>query len=328
MKTLIAGREGLPLAARLIRQGEIVAFPTETVYGLGGDAFDASAVKKIYEAKGRPSDNPLIVHIGGLEDVDRAAENVPPVYYELARRFLPGPLTVVLPKRREIPYACTGGLDTVAVRYPSCAMARELVNLSGTLIAAPSANRSEHVSPTAARHVYEDMNGRIPLILDGGECAVGIESTILSLCTEVPTILRPGIITAGDLLPVLGTVELFRGRVERAEAPGMKYRHYAPDCRAVLASAPESAVRLYDDAANRGLRAEILSLTSNRDFYGSRRQVDLGGDVREVARHIYGAMHAAEHEADLIIIDRPPKGEIGDSVMNRVLKAVAGQVDG
>lgn len=326
MKTEIMGYNGVAYGADLIKRGEVVAFPTETVYGLGGDAFSEVAIKKIYAAKGRPSDNPLIVHIAEIEDIYRVAENIPDAYFRLAETFLPGPLTVIMPKRKELPYACTGGLDTVAIRYPNNEMARALIKQSGTLIAAPSANRSTHISPTTAEHVYEDLNGRIPLILDGGECDVGIESTIITLCRDVPTILRPGIITESDLAKVLDAVELFHGKVERAEAPGMKYKHYAPNCRAVLASTPEKTIELYDNAVKEGLRVEILSLTSNSLTYGGRNQIDLGGDGRAVARHVYSALHTAENEADLIIIDKLSGGEIYDSVMNRVMKAVAGQV--
>lgn len=319
--------EGLALGAKLIKEGEVVAFPTETVYGLGGDAFSESAVKKIYAAKGRPSDNPLIVHIADLDDVYRVAKDIPDEYFKLAEKFLPGPLTVILPKRDEVPYACTGGLDTVAVRFPSHEMARALIRQSGTLIAAPSANTSTHISPTTAKHVYDDLKGKIPLILDGGECEGGIESTILSLTRDVPTILRPGIITEADLASVLDAVELFHGKVVKAEAPGMKYKHYAPNCRAILASSPEKAVKLYDETTAQGLRAEILSVSAHTAIYGDRKQIDLGGDGKAVARHIYNALHTAENEADLIIIDKLEGGGIYDSVMNRVMKAVAGQVE-
>ena len=317
------GAEGIDLAAKLIREGEVVAFPTETVYGLGGDCFNDDAVKKIYAAKGRPSDNPLIVHISTLSDVYR----VPDAYFRLAEKFLPGPLTVILPKADDLPLSCTGGLDTVAVRYPAHKMARDFIKATGTLIAAPSANVSTHVSPTTAKHVYDDLNGRIPLILDGGECEGGIESTIITLCREIPTILRPGIITERDLSTVLNEVELFKGKVEKAEAPGMKYKHYAPRCRAVLASTPEKAIELYDNAVKDGLSPEILALTEHIAIYGNRKLIDLGGDEYAVARHIYNALHVAENDADFIIIDNLTGGGVYDSVMNRVMKAVAGKVE-
>lgn len=327
MKTQVMGAEGIDLAAKLIREGEVVAFPTETVYGLGGDCFNDDAVKRIYAAKGRPSDNPLIVHISTLSDVYRVAKDVPDAYFRLAEKFLPGPLTVILPKADDLPLSCTGGLDTVAVRYPAHKMARDFIKATGTLIAAPSANVSTHVSPTTAKHVYDDLNGRIPLILDGGECEGGIESTIITLCREIPTILRPGIITERDILGVLNEVELFKGKVEKAEAPGMKYKHYAPRCRAVLASTPAKAIELYDNAVKDGLSPEILALTEHIAIYGNRKLIDLGGDEYAVARHIYNALHVAENDANFIIIDNLTGGGVYDSVMNRVMKAVAGKVE-
>lgn len=327
METKLLGREGIALGAELIRKGEVVAFPTETVYGLGGDAFSDTAVKKIYEAKGRPSDNPLIVHMSKPEDAYRVAENIPEIYFKLAERFMPGALTVILPKRKDVPNAVSGGLDTIAVRLPSHDIARALIEQSGTLIAAPSANTSTHISPTSARHVYDDLNGRIPLILDGGDCEVGIESTILSLTRDIPTILRPGIICESDLLSVMDAVELYGGSCKKAEAPGMKYKHYAPRCRAVLASSPDKAAELYDEAEKNGGRPEILSLAEHIGFYGSRRQINLGGNGKEVARHIYNALHRAENEADLIIIDKLEGGGVYESVMNRILKATSGRVE-
>ena len=321
------GAEGISLAVQLIKDGEVVAFPTETVYGLGGDCFNEDAIKKIYTAKGRPSDNPLIVHISTLSDVYRVAKDVPDAYFRLAEKFLPGPLTVILPKADNVPLACTGGLNTVAVRYPAHELAREFIKATGTLIAAPSANVSTHVSPTTAKHVFDDLDGRIPLILDGGECEGGIESTIITLCKDIPTILRPGIITERDLSGVLNEVELFKGKVQKAEAPGMKYKHYAPRCRAVLASTPDKAIELYDNAVKEGLSPEILALTEHIAVYGDRKLIDLGGDEYAVARRIYNALHVAETDADLIIIDNLTGGGVYDSVMNRVMKAVQGKVE-
>lgn len=321
------GAEGISLAVQLIKDGEVVAFPTETVYGLGGDCFNEDAIKKIYTAKGRPSDNPLIVHISTLSDVYRVAKDVPDTFFRLAEKFLPGPLTVILPKADNVPLACTGGLNTVAVRYPAHELAREFIKATGTLIAAPSANVSTHVSPTTAKHVFDDLDGRIPFILDGGECEGGIESTIITLCKDIPTILRPGIITERDLSGVLNEVELFKGKVEKAEAPGMKYKHYAPRCRAVLASTPDKAIELYDNAVKEGLSPEILALTEHIAVYGDRKLIDLGGDEYAVARRIYNALHVAETDADLIIIDNLTGGGVYDSVMNRVMKAVQGKVE-
>ncbi|MEG1613245.1 MAG: L-threonylcarbamoyladenylate synthase [Clostridia bacterium] len=324
METKILGVEGIELGAKLLAQGEVVAFPTETVYGLGGDAFNEAAIKKIYEAKGRPSDNPLIVHISDISQVELVARVIPDEFYALAKRFMPGPLTIILPKKDCVPFAVTGGLDTVAVRMPSHPIARELIAKSGTLIAAPSANSSMHISPTKAEHVFEDLNGKIPLIIDGGECEVGIESTVLSLATEIPTILRPGIVTEGDLTTVIDAVTLFRGKVEKAQAPGMKYKHYAPKCVAILASCPEKAVELYKKKSNEGFHAVILALNVNLEKYSGLNIILLGDSGKSTANRIYSALHEAESHYDFIIVDKLPSGGVFDSVMNRIIKATAG----
>lgn len=324
MDTKILNEEGIELGAKLIREGQVVAFPTETVYGLGGDAFNKDAILKIYEAKGRPSDNPLIVHIAKIEDVERLAQNIPDEFYALAKKFMPGPLTVILPKKPCVPDAVTGGLNTVAIRMPSHPVARQLIECSETLIAAPSANTSSHISPTTAQHVFDDLNGKIPLIIDGGECEVGIESTVLSLTGEVPIILRPGIITDDMLLEVLSAVTIFRGKVKRAEAPGMKYKHYAPKCTAILASTPDKAVELYNKKVAEGKNVIILCVSENVEKYKGCKIIDLGESGKSVAKHIYGALRQAETEADYIIVDKLIGGGVYDSVMNRIIKATAG----
>ncbi len=325
MKTQVLGEEGIDLAAQLLASGEVVAFPTETVYGLGGDAFSDDAIKKIYEAKGRPSDNPLIVHIAQIDDVNKVALEVPDVFFCLAKKFMPGPLTVILKKKSCVPYSTTGGLDTVAVRFPSNPIANQIIKKSGTLIAAPSANSSMHISPTKAEHVFEDLNGKIPLIIDGGTCDVGIESTVITLATDIPTILRPGIITESDLLEVLDAVTVFKGKVERAEAPGMKYKHYAPKCDAVAASSPEKALELYRQKEKEGLRPVILALDKNLNAYASCNIIELGQTGQDVARAVYNALHEAEQNFGFIIVDKLPVGGVFDSVSNRLKKATAGR---
>jgi len=216
-------------AAQLIRSGELVAFPTETVYGLGADALNPQASKKIYAAKGRPSDNPLIVHIAKFEDLEDIAKKVPQEAKKLADAFWPGPLTMIVDKNEKVPYETTGGMDTVAIRMPDHPVALELIRQSGCLIAAPSANTSGRPSPTLAEHVAEDLGGRIPMILDGGEVGIGIESTIIDLTEKIPMILRPGYITKEMLEAVIGTVRTDPGIIaadstKKPKAPGMKYR--------------------------------------------------------------------------------------------------------
>lgn len=240
----------LTRGAEIIKDGGLVVFPTETVYGLGASALDSKAAEKIYAAKGRPSDNPLIIHINSPEDAEKYAI-VPPIYYELAKKFLPGPLTVIMPKKDIIPYTVTGGLDTVAVRCPENAVARELIRLSGVPIAAPSANISGKPSPTSAEHVMVDMDGRVDMIIDGGECSIGLESTIIKLDSNSTTILRPGAITPEMISEVIPDVKLDIGITKRIEtsaaplAPGMKYKHYAPKAQVYLISGEFDKVEKY-----------------------------------------------------------------------------------
>jgi L-threonylcarbamoyladenylate synthase len=227
--------EELEEACRILQKGGLVAFPTETVYGLGGDAMHPEASAKIYAAKGRPSDNPLIVHIADMDALEDIAQSVPEAAVKLADHFWPGPLTMIFPKKEAVPKSTTGGLETVAVRMPSHPVARALIRESGVYIAAPSANTSGRPSPTKAEHVKEDLDGRIDMILDGGAVGIGLESTIVDLSTGVPTILRPGYITGEMLEDVLGEVQVDPAILSQkmnpnivAKAPGMKYRHYAP----------------------------------------------------------------------------------------------------
>ena len=226
-------------AADVIKRGGLVVFPTETVYGLGASALDSDAAKKIYAAKGRPSDNPLIIHISSPEEAEKYCYTSPE-YYRLAEKFLPGPLTVIMPKKDIIPKTVTGGLDTVAVRCPKNEVARELIRLSGVPIAAPSANISGKPSPTSAAHVREDLDGKVDVIIDGGECEIGLESTIVKLDDGGATLLRPGAITPEMLEGVLGKIKLDGGITKKNEtdapplAPGMKYRHYAPRAQVYL----------------------------------------------------------------------------------------------
>ncbi len=253
---------GTTLGAELIRNGELVAFPTETVYGLGANGMDGEAVNRIFEAKGRPNDNPLILHIAKKSDVKLLWAHVPKLANTLMDTFWPGPLTLIFKKADEVPYEVTAGLETVAVRMPSDETARLLIQKSGVPIAAPSANRSGRPSPTTAEHVLADMDGRIPLILDGGPCRYGVESTVLSLVGE-PTILRPGAVTREMLEAVIGPVRLAPsilnplGEREVAASPGMKYKHYAPDAEVhVVEGDPKPAAKrirtLYYDCEAEG----------------------------------------------------------------------------
>lgn len=223
-------------AAELLRSGEIIGIPTETVYGLGACIFNEKAVQKIYEAKGRPQDNPLIAHIAAIEDVERIVIDIPDEFYRLAEAFFPGALTVILKKRKEVPSIVSAGLDTIAVRMPAHEVALRIITKAGEPLVAPSANRSGKPSPTTAQHVFDDMNGRIAAIVDGGKCRVGIESTIIDILGEIPVIVRPGSITREDIESVLGKRVIMYSGEETAVpiAPGMKYRHYAPQATVKL----------------------------------------------------------------------------------------------
>lgn len=286
-------------AADLIKAGELVAFPTETVYGLGADALNPQAARRIYAAKGRPSDNPLIVHIARMEDLWGIATDVPLQAQLLGERFWPGPLTMIFPKNGRIPLETTGGLDTVAVRMPNHPIALALIEASTGFVAAPSANTSGRPSPTTAAHVYEDMRGRIPLVLDGGPVGIGIESTIVDFSGETPTILRPGFITQAQLREVLGEVEMDHGLARedglagedtrRPKAPGMKYRHYAPKAEMVLVSGDSGGVAerilsLAREAVAQGKRVGIIAAEESRAMY--ERELGVAGVAVAQESHI------------------------------------------
>ena len=318
--------EGLEKAVGLIKSGEVVAFPTETVYGLGANAFDKDAVKKIFEAKGRPSDNPLIVHVADKSMIDRVAKSVSAQARAVIDAFMPGPITVILQKSECIPDEVSAGLATVGVRFPAHEVARKFIQACGVPICAPSANTSTRISPTSANHVFEDMNGRIPLILQGGECSVGIESTIIDMTCEIPTVLRPGAITPDMLAKVLGEVKTFGGKIVVAKAPGMKYRHYAPDCEMVVASSPKIAAKIYKE--NESRNPVILAI---RDYISKVceicdcKSIDLGENSEDVMRNIYSAMHEAQKQYGYIICQDFGDEGVAKSIMNRIEKASGGK---
>lgn len=321
---IVKASDGINEGAQIINEGGLVVFPTETVYGLGANAFDQNAVAKIFKAKGRPGDNPLIVHISSLEQVKDIAVDIPDKFYELAERFMPGPLTIILKKSDKIPYVVTAGGDTVGIRMPKNEWARALIANSKPL-AAPSANRSKHISPTTAQHVYEDLQGQVELILDDGPCGVGIESTVLDLTCETPTILRPGAITAEMLLDIVGQVSQNGKVIKIAKAPGMKYTHYAPVVETVMAENIDHAVARYDEIASEGRRPVIVARDIYRDKVGKRAQISLGVTIEDYTRCVYNALHVAEKAYDYIIIERLDGAGLEASVMNRVEKAAGGK---
>lgn len=326
-------------AAQLIRSGELVAFPTETVYGLGADALNPQASKKIYAAKGRPSDNPLIVHIAKFEDLEEIAKEVPQEAKKLADAFWPGPLTMIVYKNEKVPYETTGGMDTVAIRMPDHPAALELIRQSGCLIAAPSANTSGRPSPTLAEHVAEDLGGRIPMILDGGEVGIGIESTIIDLTEKIPMILRPGYITKEMLEAVIGTVRTDPGIIaadstKKPKAPGMKYRHYAPKANLMLIDGAKCAVvdkinELTDAMHSEGKKVGIIGTDETVTSYRGDMVLSIGAreDEDAIARHLYKLLREFdEADVDVIYSESFATPRIGQAIMNRLLKAAGHQV--
>ena len=328
--------EALDRAAALIRSGDLVAFPTETVYGLGADALNPEAVERIFAAKGRPGDNPLIAHIADLAALEPLIRGgIGPLPRKLAEAFWPGPMTMIFPKSERVPLQVTAGLSTVAVRMPSHPTARALIRAADTPIAAPSANRSGRPSPTTAQHVLDDMQGRIPLILDGGPCAVGLESTVLDVTGEIPRILRPGGVTremieaavGGCLVDPAVMRPLREG--EKPRSPGMKYRHYAPRGSLTIVTGKEEDVardicRRYDRALTEGARPLILALQGHLPQYGSRRALSLGEDPEEMARRIFDRLREADElGADVLFSEAVEDRGIGLAVMNRLGRAAA-----
>lgn len=320
-------------AGELLKSGELVAFPTETVYGLGANALDTLAAAKIYAAKGRPSDNPLIVHIADMESLPLIAKEIPKTAVKLAEKFWPGPLTMVLKKSDAVPYGTTGGLDTVAVRMPSHPIALEMIRWGGGYVAAPSANTSGRPSPTLASHVADDMDGIIPLILDGGPVGIGIESTIVDLTEEIPTILRPGFITQEMLEEVVGTVQMDRGLSENSKtppkAPGMKYRHYAPRAELIIVEGNSEAViekinGLAEENKEKGIVTGIIGTeeTVNRYRTGIVKSIGTRNDELTISSHLYRILREFdESDAEVIYSESFEEGAMGNAIMNRLLKA-------
>lgn len=335
MKTVLteATEEALRDAARLIRAGEVVGFPTETVYGLGADATNADAIDKIFKAKGRPGDNPLIVHISELSQISGIIRGeMPESARRLAEAYWPGPLTMIFEKGPNIPPRVTAGLDSVAVRFPSHPVARALIAASGVPIAAPSANLSGKPSPTLAKHVMRDMDGRIPMIIDGGACEVGLESTVVDARTLPVRVLRPGGITPKMIADVLGEAEV-DGSVlrplregETVRSPGMKYKHYAPDGSMVVVKGNAAAVAreiraLYD--ATPGSK-RILALEGHLPLYGDRAAVSLGADAKDMANRLFDALRKMDEEGVSAIFSEAVEADgIGLAVMNRLGRAAA-----
>ena len=323
-------------AAEIIRQGGLAVFPTETVYGLGADGTNAEAAKKIYAAKGRPSDNPLIIHIENPEDAEPYAVTSP-LYYTIARAFMPGPITVIMPRRSTIPTSTTGGLDTVAVRCPSHPVAREIIHAAGIPVAAPSANLSGKPSPTSARHCIDDLSGRVDVIVDGGECDIGLESTIVKIDTDSDgeyylTLLRPGAVTRDALLCVCPRVDIARAVSEQLEkdekplSPGMKYKHYAPRVPLVLLDGDDSVVLAFLKKRQGECRCAILCYDEEIPHLESTRLLPVGksSDIKTQAHLLFSNLRLAdETDAEIIYAHLPPRDGLGLALYNRMIRAAA-----
>ncbi len=318
-------------AAKKITEGGLVAFPTETVYGLGANATDADAAKKIYAAKGRPSDNPLIIHIADPEDAEKYAITNE-CYYRLAKAFMPGPLTVILPKKDTVPSSVTGGLDTVAVRCPAHPLANAFIRECGVAVAAPSANISGSPSPTAAEHVIRDMNGRVDMIIDGGNCEIGLESTIIKLDGNKATLLRPGAVTCDALSIVCEKVEISPAvteelsKDEKPLSPGMKYRHYAPNAPLVLLDGDDEPIIEFLQREQNALHCTIICYDEYLDHLRYERVIPIGpkDDLDKQAEMLFAALRLADtHDSEIIYANLPKKEGIGLALYNRLIRAAA-----
>ena len=323
-------KENIKICADLIRGGSTVAFPTETVYGLGANALDPTAVRKIYEAKGRPSDNPLIVHLADIKQLNEVAAEIPPLAYELMSAFTPGPLTLVFKKAPCIPDCVTGGLDTVAVRFPSHTVAAMLLRECGVPVCAPSANLSTRPSPTTAEHVLKDMNGRIPAILDGGQCDVGLESTIVDVSGGKPRLLRKGGIPAEALFPFTGPLETVESS-EKALCPGMKYKHYSPEAEVYFSAfydgMYETIAAEYDKLTASGKKVVIICLDINAPRYGTRNVYGAGRNFEDYAHNVFAYLRRADDEKyDAVIAEGVDSAGIGSALINRLIKSSGGKI--
>ena len=326
--------QALQEAGQIIKNGGLVAFPTETVYGLGGDGLNKESSRKIYAAKGRPSDNPLIIHIANMETLDYIVEEVTQEAQKIARAFWPGPLTMILRKSENVPEETTGGLQTVAVRMPSNKVACKLIEYGGGYIAAPSANLSGRPSPTVAKYVVEDMNGRIDMIIDGGEVGIGLESTIIDLTVTPPQILRPGYITQAMLNEVLGNVDVDKTILDdktgqAPKAPGMKYRHYAPKGELTIVAGESPQVvdyinRMTAEMMQMGKKVGVIASLENLEKYHAEIVKSAGSreDEEAVAHNLYRILREFDDEgAEIIFSEAFADGTLGQAIMNRLLKA-------
>ncbi len=319
-------------AANVIKSGGLVLFPTETVYGLGANGLDENAVKNIFVAKGRKQDNPLILHVSSFEMVDEIAQNISDIERKLMDAFWPGPFTIVLDKKDIVPTCVTGGLDTVGVRMPSNKIAHELIKLSNLPIAAPSANISGKPSGTNLQDIFGELADKVDFIIDGGECKVGVESTVVRVVNNIPVILRPGGITPEMIQEIVGVVEVDKhilGKIEEGEkvmSPGMKYRHYAPNSKCILVYSEENdkLVNKIKEITSEYKNPLIISSTENKSLYNIQNVLDMGSknNLSEIAQNIFTILRKVDsYNPDIVVIEGVPNDDIGLAIMNRLIRA-------
>ena len=324
-------KEEIKKQAKMLKDGKTVIFPTETVYGLGANGLDEEAVSKIYKAKGRPSDNPLILHIYDKKQIIDLVEEISDKAEIVMDNFWPGPITIIFKKKDIVPLRTSGGLDTVAIRMPSNPIARELLKEVKLPIAAPSANISGRPSPTRGKHVYKEMNNRVDGIILGGDCIFGLESTVLDLTNDIPVILRPGSITKEDLENVIGEVRIDPALEKKEDnikaiAPGMKYKHYSPNADVFIVSGQHNDVitkvnELVSNNSKEGLRSVVMCLDENKDKYNSDT-ISLGKNLQEVAANLFNALITADEEKyDIVYTEEFSNCGLGQAIMNRLIKS-------
>ncbi len=334
MNTAILKESEISKAAKIIRSGGLVAIPTETVYGLAANALDGKAVSKIFVAKGRPMDNPLIVHIASVDDIENLVSEFPEKAHLLAKHFWPGPLTMILPKSKIIPDEVSAGLETVAVRFPSNKTAQKIIAESGVPLAAPSANSSGYPSPTEASHVKEDLFGKIDAIVDGGKCNVGVESTVITLASDVPRLLRPGAVTLEQIKDVIGEVEVDKAicnRLDEGEkviSPGMKYKHYSPLAKVILVKGSDDAYIKYVNSLRD--KKNVFALCFNEDVKSIKIPcVSYGesGNSEEQANKLFSCLRELDKlNAKLVYARCPKENGVGLAVYNRLIRAAGFEV--
>lgn len=324
---------GIRAGAQELCRGNLVIFPTETVYGIGADAANADAVAKIYAAKGRPSNNPLIAHIWDMSQVEEIACDISPLAWQLMRKFWPGPFTIVLKSKGVLPKIVSGGLDTIAIRMPASQAARDLLKESGKIVVAPSANISGLPSTTTAQQCLDDFNGKVPLILDGGPSSVGLESTVCSMTGEIPMLLRPGGVTLEMLEEEAGIVEVSYAVLhalqpgEKAESPGMLYKHYSPKAKVCIIEGNRKAIAkvinsMYDIGVKMGKNPCVFCMQDRIDQYLPRHVHSMGQSPEEVAKNLFAALREADKaKIDLIYFEGIEHTGIGLAIANRIIRA-------